>query len=259
MLHGLGASSADWAPVVPLFDRGQRLLLVDLPGHGASPRLRGRTTIEGMAAAVGALLDGMEERSVHVLGLSLGGCVALALALGEPARVRSLVLVSAFARLRPAGLAAARRLVTRLALIAVAPMPVVAAHVARGLFPRPEQRPLYLAAVASLSRTSRRAYAGGLRALAEFDARARLSAIRCPVLVVTGERDTTVPRDAQRALVAGIAGAQLVVVPDAGHVPPFDQPDAFGRAVLPFIARHCDHGGPRDGPSTTPSGSQVPG
>jgi 3-oxoadipate enol-lactonase len=224
--------------VLPLFDPAQRLLLVDLPGHGASPRLRGRTSVEGMATAVAALLDRLGEEPVHVVGLSLGGCVGLALALLAPARVRSLVLVSAFARLRPGGLAAARRLITRLALVAVAPMPVVAAHVARGLFPRPEQRPLYLAAVASLSRTSRGAYVGGLRALAGFDARGRLSAIRCPVLVVAGERDTTVPRDVQRALASGIPGAQFVVVPGSGHAAPYDQPDAFGRAVRPFLARH---------------------
>ncbi|HXG03458.1 MAG TPA: alpha/beta fold hydrolase, partial [Candidatus Binatia bacterium] len=157
LLHGLGSSSADWLFQVPVFAARYRVLAVDLPGHGRS-EARGRLSVEGMAAAVGALLRDLGEGPAHLLGLSLGGCVALALAAAQPERVRSLVLVNAFARLRPTGARGALRLLTRLGLLAAAPMPVVAAHVARGLFPRPDQRALYERAVASLSATPRRRY-----------------------------------------------------------------------------------------------------
>jgi pimeloyl-ACP methyl ester carboxylesterase len=72
-------------------------------------------------------------------------------------------------------------------------------------------------------------------ALAAFDARARLAAIRCPTLVVAGDRDRTVPRAAAEALARGIPNARLVVIADSGHATPWDQPAAFSRAVLDFV------------------------
>lgn len=190
-----------------------------------------------MADDVAALLAHLDEAPVHALGLSLGGCVALALALRAPERVRSLILINAFARLPRPGPRRTARLLTRLVLLACAPMRVVAAHVAGGLFPRPEQRPLYEAAVASLSRTPRRAYLAAMRALAVFDAERQLGAVRCPTLIVAGERDLAVPRAAADRLAAGIAQARLLVLADSGHASNIDQPEALNRAVLEFLGR----------------------
>lgn len=235
LLHGLGGSGRDWEALAGRLSVGRRLLLPDLPGHGRSPR-RGRVAVEDMAAAVEALLERQGEEAVHAVGLSLGGCVALALALRCPARVRSLTLVNAFARLRPAGPRGLARLLVRLCLLAAAPMPVLAAHVARGLFPRPDQAHLYREARTALARTSRRDYAAAVAALARFDVRARLGEVRCPVLVVAGERDTTVPLSAKQALAAGIAGARLVVVPGSGHATTHDEPERFAEVLLEFLA-----------------------
>lgn len=235
LLHGLGSSSADWLFQVPVFAARYRVLAVDLPGHGRSEPA-GRLSVESMAAAVAALLAHLGEPPAHLLGLSLGGCVALTLAARAPERVRSLILVNAFARLRPAGPRGALRLLVRLGLLAAAPMPVLAAHVARGLFPRPEQRALYERAAAGLAAMPRRRYLAAVRAVAAFDGRALLGSVRCPTLVVAGERDGTVSRAAAEHLACGIAGARLVVVPDSGHATPADQPETFNRLVLDFLA-----------------------
>jgi len=238
LLHGLGSCSEDWAFQLPRFETRYRVILVDLPGHGRSPLSRGRVSVEGLAEAVQGVLAARAAPPVHALGLSLGGCVALALALRAPARVRSLILVNAFARLRPAGLRGAGRLAVRLGLLAAAPMTAVASHVARGLFPRPEQRDLYLAAVARLSRTPRAAYLSGVRALARFDARARLAAVACPTLIVAGAADATVPLALQEALARGVPGARLAVVAGSGHATPHDRPEEFTRLVMDFLAEH---------------------
>jgi pimeloyl-ACP methyl ester carboxylesterase len=237
-LHGLGSCADDWSWQTPVFERDHRLLLVDLPGHYRSALPAGPVTIEGMADEVAELLAHLGERPVHVVGLSLGGCVALALALRAPARVRSLTLVNAFARLRPAGAGATLRLAARLALLATAPMSAVAALVARGLFPRPEQAALYAAAARSLGRSSRRAYLAGLRALAGFDARAALARVSVPTLVVAGAADTTVGVEVKETLARGIAGSRWVLVPGAGHVTNADHPEAFNAALRDFIAAH---------------------
>ena len=234
-LHGLGSSAADWALQVPVFAARYRVLTVDLPAHGRSPAPAGRLRIEGMAAEVVALLAELGEGPVHVVALSLGGCVALALALDHPACVRSLTLTNTFARLRPAGVRGAWRLVQRLGLIATAPMPAVAAFVAGGLFPKPEQRPYYEEAVARLARNSRRSYFAAMQALARFNALGRLSAIRCPTLILAGDRDQTVPRSAALALHRGIAGSALRIIKDSGHATPYDQAAVFSEVVMEFL------------------------
>ena len=239
-LHGLGSSSSDWALQTEAFETRYRVITLDLRGHGRSGRMEGRLTIEAMAEDVERLLARRDEGAAHVVGLSLGGCVAMALALQSPARVRSLTLINTFARLTPAGVRGALRMATRLSLLTVAPMPWVAARIARGLFPKTEQRALYQAAVASLSRTPRRTYLAVIRALLGFDLRRRLSGIRCPTLVVAGDRDATVPLAAKTAVARAIPGARLLVVPDSGHATPYDQPGLFNRVVLEFIASQED-------------------
>lgn len=236
LLHGLGSSSADWPEQQAALQGDYRVIAVDLPGHGASPLPAGPLTVEAMAGAVAALLETLDPGPAHVLGLSLGACVALRLALAAPARVRSLTLVNPFARLALTGPRDLARLALRLLLLGTAPMDAVAGHVARRLFPWPEQRALYESAVASLAGTSRAAYFAAMRALARFDARGQLAAIRQPTLVITGDRDTSVPLAAKLALAAAIPHARLLVVPGSGHATPHDQPAAFNRAVLAFLA-----------------------
>lgn len=238
LLHGLGSSSADWTWQIDALAARHHVVVPDLRGHGRSPRLRGRLAIDVMANDVAALLAGLEAPPAHVVGLSLGGCVAQALALDHADRVRSLTLVNTFARLAPTGPRGALRMLGRLGLLVCAPMHVVAAHVARGLFPRADQRALYLAAVASLAKTPRRTYLACIRALVGFDARRRLAGIRCPTLVVAGEGDATVPLASKRLLQRAIPGAELVVIGDSGHVTPCDQPERFNAALLAFVESH---------------------
>jgi pimeloyl-ACP methyl ester carboxylesterase len=235
LLHGLGSSSADWPEQRAFLEHCYRVVAIDLPGHGASPLPTGPLTIESMADAVAAVLARVGVPA-HVVGLSLGACVALRLALARPASVRSLVLVNAFARVSATGPGDLARLAVRMFLLGTAPMDRAAAHVARRLFPWPEQRALYASAVASLAATSRRAYFAALAALARFDARGQVAAIRRPTLIVAGDRDTSVSLTAKVALAAAIPGARLLVVPASGHATPHDQPAAFNRALLDFLA-----------------------
>jgi len=237
LLHGLGSSADDWALQIPALGERYRVLAVDLPAHHRSPRPRGTFSAERMAAIVDALLETLGIARAHVVGLSLGGCVALALALGAPARVRSLVVVNGFARLRPSGLRAAVRGAGRVALAVAAPMSVVAAYVAREAFPGPEHAALRRAAVERLTANPRRHYLASLAAILRFDVRHRLGEIRCPTLIVAGARDRTVPLAAKELLAGSIRGADLRVVADSGHVSQIDQAAAFNRLLLEHLDR----------------------
>ncbi len=190
-----------------------------------------------MAIAVEALLDRLAIERAHVVGLSLGGCVALALALSAPRRVRSLVVINAFARLRPAGARGAMRGARRVLLALAAPMRVVAAAVAREAFPGAEHTALREAAQVRLAANSRRQYLGCLAALMRFDVRDRLGEIRCPTLVVAGALDATVPLAAKELLARAIPGARLHVVGNSGHITHYDQPEALNALLLEHLAR----------------------
>lgn len=236
LLHGLGSSGDDWEhQVAALAD--YRVLGVDLPGHHRSARPAARPSIEAMAASVSELLGALRIRRAHVVGLSLGGCVGLALALQAPERVASLVLVNAFARLRPSGLGGVARGAMRLTLAVLAPMAWLGTMVAREAFPAPQHAALRARAAARIAANSRGAYLGSLRALLRFDVRASLGAIACPTLVVAGAQDRTVPLAEKAALARAIPGARLEIVADSGHVTAYDQPEALTRLIREHLAR----------------------
>src|SRR5690349_13886702 len=93
LLHGLGSSADDWLLQVPVLSQRYFTVAVDLRGHGRSRRAgdRGSFTIAQMADDVAALLEQLGQPPALVMGLSLGGCVAQALAVRHPQKVRALV------------------------------------------------------------------------------------------------------------------------------------------------------------------------
>ena len=236
LLHGLGSSSRDWTFQLPVLEARYRVLAIDLPGHGGTGPVPRPFSVHGMAENVERQLEREALPAAHIIGVSLGACVALALALRAPHRVRSLTIINGFARLRPRGLTAALRMLVRLVLLVAAPMPVVAWWVARITFPRPEHAALRRQAVKSLTATSRRAYVSAVGALIAFDVRAQLGHVRCPVLVVAGDEDRTVPLVSKRELAAGIAGARLLVARGSGHASHYDAPETVNAALLEFLA-----------------------
>jgi 3-oxoadipate enol-lactonase len=234
LLHGLGSSSDDWLLQIPTFSNRWRVIAPDLRGHGRTPLPDTTLTIEQMAADMAELLERLDARPAHVLGLSMGGCVALALALARPDDVRSLILVNTGAAIRFSGRRYLRGLTRVIALLVGGP-PAMARVVARGLFPDPDQALLRQEAAARLSQVAPRAYLSAVRALLRFDARPRLAEIRCPTLVIAGAEDGTLGPQPTRYLADHIPGARLAIIPRSRHVTPIDQPEAFNRTVLNFL------------------------
>lgn len=188
-----------------------------------------------MAQDVAALLNELALGPAHVVGLSMGGCVALAVGVHHAPLVRSLTLVNTFAKYQTVGWAGLKRGFQRLWLLQTGSMNDMAACVAGGLFPQPEQKPLYEAAVASLSRNPKHVYRAAIAAILRFDVTRHLSAIHTPTLVVLGERDLTVPRGAGERLAREIPNARRWLVANSGHATPMDQFSLFNETVLGFV------------------------
>jgi pimeloyl-ACP methyl ester carboxylesterase len=235
LLHGLGSCGEDWGLQVPALRANYSLVLPDLRGQGRTPMPPGWPSIADLAADVRTLLDDLGLASVHVVGLSLGGAVALQLAADDSRRVRSLTAVNTFARLRVAR-GAARRGAERTWLAATGRMHELGRRVALGLFPEEGQEPLRRAAARRLAENRPSDYLRLLMAVGRFDLRPRLAGIRSPTLVVAGGEDTTVPMACKLELVRGIHGARLQVFPGSRHVTPLDRSPEFNTCLLEFLA-----------------------
>ena len=227
LVHGSGGSHADWPEALRRLP-GRRVVAVDLPGHGASPPPPERT-VAGVAGRLVQLLDALALPRAVVAGHSLGGAVALSMALDAPSRVAGLVLVGTGARLR----------VTP-ALLALAADPArateagsVTAAASFGPAAPPALVEAYARAVAA---SPPGALHADLAACDVFDVMARLGEIRAPTLVVVGDADRLTPPKYAAFLRDAVPGARLVVVPGAGHMVAREAAGTVAAAVEAHLA-----------------------
>jgi len=236
LLHGLGANSASWTfQLPPLIEAGFRPIAPDAPGFSRSPYDGKGWSIATVAQAMTDLLDELHSSPAYVVGISMGGVIAQQMALDFPQLIRKLVLVSTFAILRPDSLGGWLYLLGRFAMVHTVGLPTQAKVVARRIFALAEQEELRQMLVTTITQSDPRAYRAAMRALALFDSRQRLAEIKIPTLIITGDRDTTVPPPRQKLLFEGISGARQVVIPSAGHAVSVEQPEAFNRELLAFL------------------------
>jgi pimeloyl-ACP methyl ester carboxylesterase len=224
---------------------GFRVLAPDARGFGRSTFPQVRLTVPVMAGDMITLLERLQAGPACVVGISMGGAVALQLALDCPQVVRRLVLVNTFARLRPQSPQVWLYFALRFLLVHTLGLATQARAVARRIFPRPDQLDLRDRLIEQILQADPRGYRAAMRALALFDVRARLGGIACPTLVISGERDTTVPVPLQRALAESIPHARQILIPGAGHAVIAERPDDFNRILIDFLSAH-------EGSSTLP-------
>jgi pimeloyl-ACP methyl ester carboxylesterase len=235
-LHGLGSCGEDWILQLPVVTGDYAVLTVDLPGHGRSSKQSTWPRISCFADDVADLIQTLGLGPTHVVGLSIGGTVAMQLALDYPEAVRSLTLVNTFAKLHSGSSGFFRKLV-RIGFVALGRMDQVGQWVAEGLFPEPDQELLRQAAAERIASNPRGAYLRAIWAATRFDIRDRLHEINTPTLVVAGELDETVSMEAKKELADNIHGAHLVVIPDSGHATPLDAVEEFNRTMLEFLSK----------------------
>lgn len=234
MLHGLGSCGEDWGLQIPDLARLYRVITPDLPGHGQTGLGVRARTVDAMAQAVSELAADQGVVAAHVVGLSLGGAVALQWTVDRPDQIRSLTLVNTFARLSLArrGLV---RMFGRIVLLLTGQMDKLGEWVAGGLFPGTDQMIVRKMAAARIAANPWRGYLQAGLAVSRFDSRQDLSKIKVPTLVIAGARDTTVPMRSKRELAMRIPGARLEVIPGSGHVTPIDASARFNRLLLDFL------------------------
>lgn len=234
-LHGFTQRGSMWSEVAALV--GGEWLMPDLPGHGSEPPCRWGKAVEG----IGARLAGATAPRC-LLGYSMGGRLALAVAVAHPGLVDSLVVVSAGPGLATAAERRRRRARDRVlaAHIEEAGMPAfIEEWLARSLFAGLGSRPAEWRLADAAARASNPAagVATALRRLGQGSQPylgGRLGELRMPVLVVSGEADAVYAAAARR-LAGRIARAAVVEVPGAGHAVVGERPEEVATALASWL------------------------
>ncbi|HEU4384204.1 MAG TPA: alpha/beta fold hydrolase [Anaeromyxobacteraceae bacterium] len=227
LVHGAGGTHRSWPEAMRALP-GRRVIALDLPGHGGSPG-PAKAEVAGYARSVLGLLDALRLGTAAVAGHSMGGAVALTLALEAPARVAALCLVGTGARLR----------VSQAILQATADPPALAraadSIAAWSLGPSAGEA-LQREVLEGLLAAGPGVVHGDFAACNAFDVMGRLGEIRVPSLVVCGAEDRLTPPKYSEFLRDRIAGARLELIQGAGHMVMLEAPGAVARLVEGFLA-----------------------
>src|SRR5216684_2505645 len=216
LVHGLGSSAAVefYYNLEPLAAH-HRVIAIDLPGFGKSDKPVLDYTIDLFVKAVRELMTSEGIERAAVMGVSMGGRVALGLALDSPEKVDRLVLVDAL------GVGAPRRVLAD----TIWSDERIAHH--GTLLATPEYRAAYLSALRSIA---------GMRQLRDgVVVEDRLPEVRMPTLLIWGGHDHIFPASHAQAAKERIPNARLEVFGDSGHTPQMEEPERFNRLVLDFL------------------------
>lgn len=235
LVHGLGSSGADWAFQVAALEADFRIIVPDLPGCGRS-RPTANYAIGALAARLWALLDALGEPTVRLVGYSLGGAIALEMALARPGAVPALVLINSLASYRPGD--PRKWLEARLttALVRGLGLRAAGALVGRRLFPRPAQAAMRARVAEVFGTASLPVYLAMARALERWSALGRLGGLAdtTRTLVVAAEHDYT-PLPEKHALAAALGG-ELRVVRGSRHGTPYDSVGIVNAALRAHLS-----------------------
>ena len=233
LIHGLGSSGADWEFQVRALERHFRVIVPDLPGSGCSPPLEGGFSIGDCAHVLWALLDHLQVPRVKIAGFSLGGAVALEMALQRPQSVDRLALINTLLSYRIDHWRKWLEARVPAVVVRLVGMRCAAKLAATRLFPMPWQRVLRERAVGVISRVAARVYLGMAKALERWTAIERLDRLQAKTLMIAAEHDFT-PL-AEKISMAQAVGADIAIVHGSRHGTPFDSVKATNACLLAWF------------------------
>lgn len=242
LIHAFPLSADMWLPQLARVPLGWRFIAPDLRGFRGmglayEDAQLANASVDDYAGDLLELMDHLDLKRAAVAGLSMGGYVAMALAARAPQRVSHLILadtrMTADTEAQREGRDAMRAMVEREgpASVATQMLPkLLGASTQR-------DQPDLSGAVRMLIESNRtEAVAGAIGALkSRPDRTAALGAVQVPTLVICGAEDTLTPPADSEAMAATIPGAQLVMIPNAGHLSNLEQPNAFNEALRLFL------------------------
>lgn len=233
LANSLGTSMAMWADQVPALMQRYRVLRYDLRGHGDSQAPGGAYSIAQLGDDAAGLIDALGLGQVHVVGLSLGGMVAQALALNHPEKVARLVLAGT-----TCGMPDPAPWTERIQKVRDQGTAAVADGIVANWF-TPDFAQASPQTVESVRQqilaTPDAGYAGCCAAVRDLALCDRLGEIAHPAMLLAGGDDPVTPPDTVAGLAERLPHAQQVTLPGARHLMNVERPGAFNETLLGFL------------------------
>lgn len=234
-VNALGTDLRMWEPQVTALAEAYRTVRYDSRGHGCSDAPPGPYSLERLALDALDVLDGFDVERADVCGLSLGGMVALWLAIHRPDRLRRAVFANTAARIGTVESWTARIEAVEAGGMAAVRETVLTCSLSAAFR---ERRPDAAWTVLDmLLATSPRGYIGSCEALRDADLRHLASTVEAPSLVIGGELDEATPPALAEDLHAAIVPSELMVIPDVAHLSNLEAADLFNRRLLDLVSR----------------------
>lgn len=249
LIPGLGLDYNYYRFGIPLLSRHLQVLAVDPRGIGRSTKSPPPYTVEAWADDFAVMIDKLAFGPIHVLGSSLGGSIALALAQRHPSKLKSLIVVGGFSELDRATELNFRlrlRLIEKLGMSDEVADYMGLWTLTRKFINSDAGFATMRANQANIRANSAQSYSAFVEALLKWGRcqpgqerepkfTTLLDSIKTPTLVVTSDNDHLIPKELSDLIAARLAGAKLVVMPGAGHIPFMEQPEEVVRIVLQFL------------------------
>jgi len=233
--HSLACNVRMWDPQVEAFRERFRILLYDTRGHGQSAAPKGPYSLEGLADDLAALLKELRIQRPHFIGLSMGGMIGQTAALRFPDLFQTLTLADTTSRYPAEALPLWEARVRTAETQGLQPLvqPTLERWFTEGFRKRSPGKVAEIGK--AIAATPVAGYAGCSQAIPKIDLTARLKDIKCPVLVLCGDKDPGTPPQMSREIHDNLPGSKLVMIPDAAHLANVEQPGHFNRALEEFL------------------------
>ena len=239
LIHGFPLDHTMWQAQIERFSTSHRVIAVDLPGMGESSLPHREMTIKQYADELAAILEALEvHEPVTVCGLSMGGYIAWQFGKHHADRVRAFVLCDTKAAHDSEDIAMTR--IEMAEAVKQHGAEVIVDHLLIKLFAEStfDEAPQIIEATRDvILRTQSEGIVAALHAMAaRSNATYLLSGINVPCLLVCGEQDTITPVGEMRQIAAALADSELIVIPEAGHMAPLENPEVVNDAIASFLA-----------------------
>ena len=244
-MHGIGGNASNWAAQLPAFAPHFACAAWDARGDGESDDYDGPLAFDDFVADLLRVLDHFEIARAHLVGLSMGGRIAMRAALLHPDRIATLTLVDthegfeAFTPKQRLAFVDSRRA----PLLAGKTPADIAEPVARSLIGPKATAEHFRQLVASIAALHKDSYIKSLEATVGQVTLGDISRIEAPTHFIVGADDPLTPVAMHREMAAKLGGAPVSVVPDAGHLSNIENATAFNRAALDWLAPRAALGG----------------
>jgi 3-oxoadipate enol-lactonase len=230
-LHGVGSDISVWKRQLDYFSKKWRAVAIEYPGYGESDLPAKGLSRKELGHSLFGAMDGLGIVEAHIVGLSMGGVMALEMVRQQPGRVRSLTLANTFAR-HPNAMTILEGLHQDTSTMTM--FEFAKGRVDLILAPDATEA-LKQEVIETMAGIDKRTYYWSTTAVWTADYRKDLPHIHRPALIVIGEHDQLTPIALSEELAREIPGSKLQVIPKAGHLSNLDNPDFFNRIVSEFI------------------------